>query len=150
MCDPGAPGAGGCPKEALMAAFSDATAYFHSALHSIDHNPLYQTIAGDQIAEEFFAEFGPLMYVTLMPLLFVFLRTIVYPACDGGMLVVAAWPPPPPGVSRSRGYRQLRRALLAVKGNMCMALSPGKIQFSPDTKMADQAEAAKFIAGGLP
>lgn len=80
----------------------------------------YEVVFGDTPTSVFLVDYLPILYVTVLPLLNVFLR--LFCVCDPGAVNAMRWPPrldEPP--IRSRGQRIVRRAAHAISGVSRMA-----------------------------
>ena len=104
-----------------FAACVSAHEMVSSFLDAMASSPTYITLAGDEEPTAFLREWLPIVYVTAGPLLVLIFQLIVVPSCNPDMIVVSAYPPPPSGAVRSRGYRNLRRAMIAARASARIA-----------------------------
>ena len=80
----------------------------------------YEVIFGDTPTSVFLVEYLPLLYVTIIPLINVFLR--LFCVCDPSAMSAMRWPPRlEEPTTKSRGQRIVRRAAHAISGVSRMA-----------------------------
>ena len=83
-------------------------------------SPTYDVMFGDTPTFVFVTEYMPIMYVTVLPLLNVFIK--LFCVCNPSALGAFRWPPPDQDLIGSRrGQRIVRRVLAASAGISRMA-----------------------------
>ena len=113
-------------------------------------SPTYDVMFGDTPTFVFVTEYIPIMYVTVLPLLNVFIK--LFCVCNPSALGAFRWPPPDQDLIGSRrGQRIVRRVLAASAGISRMAtaaaLTAARSNKSSKNKTRTQAALTAQMAG---
>ena len=81
---------------------------------------MYAVVFGDTPTNAFLIDYVPLLYITIMPLMNVFLKLMC--TCEPGAIAARPWPPKNDEGKSKRGQRVVRRITAVIAAQSRMAL----------------------------